>query len=110
MIINYQSVDAIKQTIAEAPLVVALFSDFGCNVCLAITPELESLSEDYPNIKVISADVETIKALVGDYLVFVYPTVIIFAEGKETRRFERVFSMGDIEATVSRLNDLMFEG
>lgn len=109
MIINYQSVDAIKQTIAEAPLVVALFSDLGCNVCLAIAPELESLSEDYPNIKVISADVETIKALVGDYLVFVYPTVIIFAEGKETRRFERVFSMGDIEATVSRLNDLMFE-
>jgi len=109
MIINYQSVDAIKQTIAEAPLVVALFSDLCCNVCLTITPELESLSEDYPNIKVISADVETIKALVGDYLVFVYPTVIIFAEGKETRRFERVFSMGDIEATVSRLNDLMFE-
>lgn len=109
MIINYQSVDAIKKTISEAPLVVALLSDLGCNVCLAISPELEALSEAYPNIKVISADVETIKALVGDYLVFVYPTVIIFAEGKETQRFERVFSMGDIEAAVSRLNGLLFE-
>ena len=109
MIINYQNVDTIKKAISEEPLVVALFSDLGCNVCLAITPELESLSEVYPKIKVISADVETIKALVGDYLVFVYPTIIIFAEGKETRRFERVFSMGDIEATVSRLNGLIFE-
>lgn len=108
MIINYQSVEAVKQSITEAPLVVALFSDLGCNVCLAITPELESLSEAYPKIKVISADVETIKALVGDYLVFVYPTIIVFAEGKETRRFERVFSMGDIEATVERLHGLLF--
>jgi len=108
MIINFQSVEGIKKTIETAPLVVALFSDLGCNVCLAITPELEALSEAYPDVSVISADVETIKALVGDYLVFVYPTIIVFAEGKETRRFERVFSMGDIEATVERLNGLLF--
>jgi thiol-disulfide isomerase/thioredoxin len=74
---------------------------------LAITPQLNELSEVYQNVSFVSADVEAIKELVGAYLVFVYPTVIIFAQGKETQRFERVFSIDDIERTVARYDALL---
>lgn len=109
MLVNYHSNDAVKETIREKALVVALFSDLECNVCLAITPELEALSEKYSRADFVTADVEVIKSLVGDYMVFVYPTIIIFAEGRETKRFERVFSMDDIEASIDRYYSLIFE-
>ncbi len=109
MLVNYHSNDAVKEEIRENPLVIALFSDLECNVCLAITPELEVLSEKYKQAKFVTADVEVIKSLVGEYMVFVYPTIIIFAEGKETKRFERVFSMDDIEAAIDRYHSLIFE-
>lgn len=109
MIKNYTSPEEVKELIKNEDLVIALFSDLGCNVCLSITPDLEEMSLSYENAKFISADVETIKALVGEYMVFVYPTIIVFAQGKETRRFERVFSISDIDETVSRFNGLLFD-
>ncbi|MDH8679539.1 thioredoxin family protein [Fusibacter bizertensis] len=108
MLRNFTSPEAVKEIIKNEDLVVALFSDLGCNVCLSITPDLEEMSQSYAKAQFISADVETIKALVGEYMVFVYPTIIIFAQGKETKRFERVFSIGEIEATVSRFSELLF--
>lgn len=99
----------IKKAIESNGLVVALFSDLACNVCLAITPDLITLSQKYPKALFVTSDVEATKALVGDYLIFAYPTVIVFAQGKETKRFERVFAMGHIEETVQRYYDLLFD-
>ncbi len=109
MIKNYASPEEVREIIKTEDLVVALFSDLGCNVCLSITPDLEEMSNMYERAHFISANVETIKALVGEYMVFVYPTIIVFAQGKETNRFERVFSISDIEATVSRFSGLLFD-
>lgn len=109
MLKQFSDPNEINEIIETADLVVALFSDLGCNVCLAITPDLEEMSEVYNRVKFISADVEAVKALVGKYLVFVYPTIIIFAQGKETRRFERVFSLEDMKATIQRLDGLMHD-
>lgn len=109
MLVNYHSNEAVKETIREKSLVIALFSDLECNVCLAITPDLEALSDKYNQANFVTADVEVIKSLVGEYMVFVYPTIIIFAEGKETKRFERVFSMEDVEASIDRYYSLIFE-
>lgn len=107
MIKEFSQPTAIKEVIDSENLVVALFSDLGCNVCLAITPQLIELSEKFTKVAFVSADVEAIKELVGTYLVFVYPTVIIFAQGKETQRYERVFSMDDIEHTIARYDALL---
>lgn len=109
MLKQFSDPNEINEIIETEDLVVALFSDLGCNVCLSITPDLEEMSEVYNRVKFISADVEAVKALVGKYLVFVYPTIIIYAQGKETRRFERVFSLEDMKATIQRLDGLMHD-
>ncbi len=105
---NLKDLEQVRKTIQEDDLVVMLFSDLGCNVCLAISPDLDDLSERYPLAKFLTADVEVIKSLVGEHLIFVYPTIVIFAQGKETMRFERVFSMHDIESTIDRYYHLIF--
>lgn len=106
--INLNDLEQVRKTIQEDDLVVMLFSDLGCNVCLAITPDLDDMAERYPLAKFMTADVEVIKALVGEHLIFVYPTIVVFAQGKETKRFERVFSMADIEETVDRYYHMIF--
>ena len=106
--INLKDLEQVKKSIQEDDLVVMLFSDLGCNVCLAITPDLDEMAQRYPLAKFMTADVEVIKALVGEHLIFVYPTIVVFAQGKETKRFERVFSMDDIEATIDRYYNMIF--
>jgi len=105
--INLSSPEAIKLQIANEDIVVALFSDLACNVCLSITPDLLDMSERYPRVSFISADVEAVKALVGDYLILVYPTIIVFAQGKETKRFERLFSLDQLEETIERFDRIL---
>lgn len=102
------SIEEVKATIASSDLTLVLLSDMGCNVCLAITPELEALAKLYPKAAFISGDAHVVKALVGEFMVFVYPTIIIFAQGKETKRFERVFSVDDIHATLDRYYNLLY--
>lgn len=98
----------MRQVISEKPMVVALVSDMDCNVCLAITPELMAMEEHFPEVTFVSLDTKEVPAVAGEHLVFVYPTLILFAEGKETVRYERVFSMLDVEAHIERLADLLF--
>ncbi len=107
MLNNYNHPEDIRKIIEEQDLVVALFSDLECNVCLSITPDLIEMSEAYPNVNFISADVAAVKALVGEYLVLVYPTIIVFAQGKETKRFERLFSLDVLEETVARFDRIL---
>ncbi|MBM7562113.1 thioredoxin family protein [Fusibacter tunisiensis] len=98
----------VTESIENDDLVVMLFSDLGCNVCLSIYPDLEDMSKRYPKAHFMTADVEVMKELVGKHLIFVYPTLVVFAQGRETKRFERVFSLDDLESTVNRYYQMIF--
>ena len=102
------STQVLQNMLQEEGIVVALLSDLGCNVCLAIYPELEDMAKRYPAVRFVSADVEKMKTLVGAYRVFLYPTVIVFVNGKESLRFERVFSIDSIEATIERYLEILY--
>ncbi len=97
----------LESLIQMNEIVVVLMSDMGCGVCLAIYPELEAMSQRFPDVIFSFADMAINKKLVGQHMIFVYPTIIIFVQGKETVRFERVFSMIDVESTVNRYTELL---
>ena len=99
----------LEHLIKGIDIVVALMSDMSCNVCLAIYPDLESMSQQFPNVMFVSADVTSMKNLVGQYMIFTVPTIIIFVNGKETVRFERVFSLMDVEISISRYDQLLHQ-
>ncbi|MDP3386750.1 MAG: thioredoxin family protein [Eubacteriales bacterium] len=97
----------LERLIQLNEIVVALMSDMSCNVCLAIYPELEAMSRRYSNVIFASADVASIKTLVGQHMIFLYPTIIVFVMGKETVRFERVFSLKDVESAINRYTEIL---
>lgn len=97
----------LEHLIQGTDIVVALMSDMSCNVCLAIYPDLEFMSHEFPGVIFVSADVTSMRNLVGQYMIFVYPTIIIFVNGKETVRYERVFSLMDVETSINRYYNLL---
>ena len=100
-------IDEIEELIQKENIVVGLFSDLGCNVCLAITPELEKLSEVYPKVTFMSVDVKLEPQLVSQYLVLVYPTLILYTQGKEAVRYERLISLDQLEAVIERYDAII---
>ncbi|MDN5353243.1 MAG: hypothetical protein PWQ12_2164 [Clostridiales bacterium] len=98
----------LRAIIQEKSMTAVLFSDAACNVCLSIYPELEALEKVYPEMYFVTVDVAKMQKVVGEHLIFVYPTLIVFAMGKETKRFERVFSMQDVESGIQRYYDMIF--
>lgn len=103
------TIEEFRQVVESESLVLAQVSDLGCNVCLAITPDLDDMSTRYPKATFISVDTKVIPEMASEHLVFVYPTLIVFAEGKETKRFERVFSLLDVEEHIDRMASILFE-
>ncbi len=97
----------LESLIQMKEIVVVLMSDMSCGVCLAIYPELESMSQIFPDVIFSFVDMTIAKKLIGQHMIFVYPTIIIFVQGKETVRFERLFSMIDVESTISRYTELL---
>ncbi len=101
--------DEIRELVQNSELVLLLLSGSDCNVCLSIYPDLEEMESRHNRITFINADPEVTKELVGEYLVFVYPTILIFADGKTFYRFERVFSLEDMEHQINRLETMYFD-
>ncbi len=101
--------ETLMQHVDENEIVFILFSDTGCNVCLSIYPDIEILERKYGRIKFISADPSQDQSMVGQFLVLTYPTILVYVDGKETYRFERLFSLDDIDSKLSRLESLYYD-
>ena len=89
---------------------IVYFNSSSCNVGEAMAPKIMKLIEEkYPKIKFFYVDRELSPDIAAQYSVFVEPTVLSFFVGKETFRKSRHFSMGELEAVISRPYSMMFE-
>ncbi|MBF4692720.1 thioredoxin family protein [Fusibacter ferrireducens] len=104
-----EDANVLKQMIDVHDIVFILFSDMGCNVCLSIYPDIEALEKKYSKVAFMSADPSIDQSMVGAFLVLVYPTILVYVDGKETYRFERLFSLEDIDYKLSRLESLYYD-
>ena len=106
---NIETAEKINEIISSEGIVVVLLSGLECNVCLSIMPDLEEMGKRHPRVRMINADPSAVKELVGAFMVLVYPTLLVFVDGKETYRFERLFSLDDMEQKLSRMESLYFD-
>lgn len=104
---DINAVGLLNKAIEESPLVLAVFSDMDCQVCLSIYPDLLELEAIHPQVNFITVKVNEVKEVVSDKHIFVYPTLIVYTMGKEAKRFERVFAMDEIKATLERYENLL---
>lgn len=101
-----KSLQELKDYINYNQVTVIVFSTHTCSVCKALkdklTKKLEGLKVGYGEVFI-----EEVEAVTGEYMVFTVPIVLLFIEGKETKRYSAAINSNEFEASVRRYLELL---
>ena len=103
---NPMGKEQIEKTIKESLILVAYFSHEACNVCKVLRPKVKELTATFDNVDFLYVNTHEQPELSGQHLIFAVPTVIVFVEGKEAKRFSRHFGLDELEALLARYSEM----
>ena len=104
------NIQELQDKITREKALVLYFSSDSCSVCKVLRPKVEELLRDrFPLILALYVDIEKSPVISGQFRVFTIPTILIFFEGKEQVRYSRNISMHQMEASIERPYNLVFE-
>jgi len=89
------------------PIFISYFSTPECNVCRTLKPKVEQLANEYIDVGFEYIDLQQDEKMAGEYSVFSVPTVIVFIEGKESKRYSRSFSIYELKTFIDRIKKLI---
>ena len=102
--------EALQAAISSEKGLLLYFSSDSCSVCKVLKPKVAGLlKEKFPLMRSLYVDIEKSPVIAGQYRVFTMPTILIFLEGKEQARFSRNISIHQLEASIERPYQLIFE-
>ena len=86
MLKHINSVEEFDNSIKEGLVLVDFFATW-CGPCRMLSPVLEELSEENPNLTVLKIDVDEVSQLAARYGIQAIPTLMLFKDGQrvETR-------------------------
>jgi thioredoxin 1 len=91
------------------PALLAYFSTDGCNVCKALKPKVEKLTETrFPNIRVVYVKSDVFPDVAGQHRVYTAPTILVFFEGRETIRKIRNIGIEELRRELERPYAILF--
>ncbi|MFZ1728701.1 MAG: thioredoxin family protein [Bacteroidota bacterium] len=91
------------EKIGGAPMLLAYFSTPQCNVCKVLRPKVEDLLKEYPKVEFLYVDSGSNPEVSGQHLVFAAPTILLFMEGREMRRYSRNLAMHELERDLEMM-------
>lgn len=94
--------EEILSKISDNQFILLYFSQPECNVCKTLRPKVESLVADYSGLKFFYIDIIEFPAVRGQFLIFAVPTIILFYEGREVKRWSRFMSVTEIRQELER--------
>ena len=99
-----------EHIITSTPMVITYFSHDTCNVCKVLKPKVEELiKEKFPKIKQLYSNVQNSPEIAASHTVFAVPTLLVWIEGKESYRFSRNIGILELEKTLDRPYNLLFD-
>ncbi|ADO56596.1 MULTISPECIES: thioredoxin family protein [Paenibacillus] len=99
------SIEEIDAFIQNNRLSMLYFSQENCNVCHSVYPKLKDLLTKFPSIKLAHVDTSNVEEVVGKFLIFSVPTIIMFIDQRESFREGRFVQLGPLAARLQQLND-----
>ncbi|KYH34023.1 thioredoxin [Clostridium tepidiprofundi DSM 19306] len=79
-----------------------------CDVCDALFPKVQTMLEDYPNIKLGRVYLNENAELGGKFSIFTVPAILVYIEGKEAIREARFINMDLLENSIKRYYDMFY--
>ena len=96
MLLHLEKQNDLDLLIKENKEVLIDFYAKWCGPCRMLTPVLEEVSDELPNLTIIKIDVDEFHELAAKYGVTAIPTMIQFKEGKIANIFRGYLSKEDL--------------
>lgn len=106
---NISNLDELIQVVNQKTAVIVYFYNDDCPPCISLRPKVESLIKNtFQKINLIWVNSKIHPEIPANYNVFANPTMLVFFEGKEFRRFSKYISIIELENTIDRYYKLIF--
>ena len=74
--------------------VLIYFSGENCSVCKVLKPKIEDeIKENFPKMKICEVQTDLYKELTAYFMVFSLPTILVYFDKKEFKRYGRNISI-----------------
>ena len=104
------TIDELNKQIKTNDALLVYFSGEHCGVCKTLKPKIfEAFSNTYPKIKQLEIKTEENLELTRQFNIFCLPTILVFFDGNEFQRKERLISVDGLISDVKRPYDLFFK-
>ena len=80
---------------SDKTVLVDFYADW-CGPCKLLSPVVEEVAKENPNLKVVKIDVDANENLSYEYRTYSIPTLVVIKNGKEVNRSVGVISKSDI--------------
>ena len=104
---NTNDLNEINEMIEKNQMVLGYFTSTDCKMCKDLFPKIEDMMKKFPNIVGFKAESDLNLKIVGEYSIYMVPTIILFIDGKETIRLSRNVSIIELSSSIQRYYDML---
>jgi thioredoxin-like negative regulator of GroEL len=100
----------LQQIDADKGLIAYFYSD-RCAPCISLRPKVSQMVDThFTEMNLVFINSEEHPETTGHFGVFANPTIIVFFEGNEFRRYSKYISINELGGDVERVYEMVFEG
>lgn len=92
--------DSFEEEVLKKEKVLVDFNAKWCGPCRMLGPVLEQVSNEIENVSFVSIDTDDNHELAKEYGIMSIPCLIVFENGKETKRSIGLISKSEIENLI----------
>lgn len=101
-----KSEEEFKNFTLEKGIRLAYLSTNTCCACQVLKPKIEKLINKYPNAKIIEVQAQKSVDIVAQLSMFMFPSIILYIDGKEVLREAKYISVVKLEKIINRYFNL----
>ena len=108
--LEIQTIEQIKKEIDSKEPILIYFSGENCSVCKVLKPKIEEeVKNNFPKMRVLEVKTDLSLELTAQFMVFSIPTIIVYFDSKEFKRYGRNMSIPVFIDEIKRPYKLMCE-
>ena len=109
MRIEIGSMPEIQEFIKSEMALIIYFYNDDCPPCLSLRPKVEAMVEnDYSEMKLIFVNSKSHPEIPASFSIFSNPTLLVYFDGKESKRFSKYISIPELSQSVDRYYNMIF--
>ena len=108
--IQIQTIQKLNEIIQLNEATLIYFSGENCSVCKVLKPKIEEeIKQNFPKMKICEVQTDLYKELTAYFMVFSLPTILVYFDKKEFKRYGRNISIPIFIEELTRPYNLICE-